>query len=330
MNKVKEQWFLITLFLIPLLAYLNPSIGASGGVLHADVISKFCLALIFFFSGLSFSKQEFLSAFKNYKLAIVIQVMTFVVIPILMFLFSLSVFPWSGMDPSFVLGTLILASVPITTTSCVIFTAMARGDTVASLFNATLSNFIGVFSAPVTIGLFLGLSAQVIAFNPLPIIEQLFLIIILPIVLGQVTHYSLSRWFPVNTEVFFANIGKFLLLFMIYAAFCDSFMAMGQHHSPWTQLSLLTGWMVGVYCLFAFLAYVSGRFREFAEPQRKTLMFTIPQKTIVVGLPLNMALLEHAQFPAEIQPAFLLLPLLIYNNVQWVGSALLVRWFNHR
>lgn len=325
---VRKQWFLFTLLLIPLLAYWNPSIGASGGILYADVITKMCMALIFYFSGLSFSKMEFFNALTHYRLAIVIQVLCFVIVPLIMFTLSLTVFPWTGMNPSFILGTLILASVPMTTTSCVIFTAMARGDTVASLFNATLSNFIGVFSAPITIGLFLGMNANTAAFNPLPIIQQLFYLIILPIILGQLTHLILSRWFPVNTEVLFANLGKGLLLFMIYAASCDIFIAMGKHLTDGTQLVTLMGWMVIVYGLIVALAYLSGKGFGFGEAQRRSLLFTAPQKTIVVGLPLNLALISHAQFTGDIQTGFLLLPLLIYNYVQWIGSALLVRWLN--
>ena len=323
----KEFWFLYSLFLIPAIAYLNPMIGAAGGLLHADVISKFCLAFIFFMSGLSFSKLEFVSAFKNVKLTITIQGLCFIAIPLLMFLLSQTLFKWSGMNPSFLLGTLILASVPITTTSCVIFTAMARGDTVASLFNATLSNFIGVFTAPITIGFFLGLSAQTVTFNPLPIIEQLFLIIILPTLAGQLANYFFRQWLPLNTEVFFANVSKVLLLFMIYAAFCDSFVAIGHLNSPWAQVILLICWMFFVHLLFVSLSMLLGRLFRFADPQRKSLIFTAPQKTIVVGLPLNLAILQFAKFPpGEIQPSFLLLPLLVYNNIQWVVSALLVRY----
>lgn len=325
----KELWFLYSLFLIPVIAYLNPSIGAAGGLLHSEIYSKFFLAVIFFMSGLSFSKVEFMSALKNVKLTIVIQTLCFIVIPLLMFLLSHTLFKWSGMNPSFLLGTLILASVPITTTSCVIFTAMARGDTVASLFNATLSNFIGVFTAPITIGFFLGLSSQSISFNPLPIIEQLFLIIILPTITGQLANHFFRHWLPPNTEVFFANLSKVLLLFIIYSAFCDSFTAIGHLDSPWAQLILLIFWMIFSNLLFVALSAVLGRLLQFSEAQRKSLIFTAPQKTIVVGLPLNLAILQFATFPnGEIQPSFLLLPLLIYNNLQWVVSALLIRYFN--
>lgn len=328
MKKILNQWFLIALFLTPLIAYLFPQIGASGGILHADILTKISMALIFFFSGLSFSRQEFISAFKNYKLAIVIQFLCFVAIPLIMFALSHSLFPWSGLNPSFTLGTLILASVPMTTTSCVIFTAMARGDTVASLFNATLSNFIGVFSAPITIGLFLGLKADSFTFDPIPVIINLFSLIILPILAGQLINFLMSRWFPVNTEVFFAKLSKGLLLFMIYAAFCDSFIAFRQQQTPWMQLGLLTLWMAIVYWLFILLAYFTGKNLDISEAQRRTLFFTAPQKTIVVGLPLNMALIQHAHFSSEIVAAFLLMPLLIYNMVQWVSSVWLVKWLN--
>ena len=51
--KLKLDWFLLSMAATVLLAWAAPDPGSSGGWLHADILTKIGVALIFFCTGCS-------------------------------------------------------------------------------------------------------------------------------------------------------------------------------------------------------------------------------------------------------------------------------------
>lgn len=322
MQQRKALGFTIALFILPLLAWLKPEIGASYGFIHAELINQICVMLIFFLNGLSLNPLSVLQSAKNFKLNLLIQLFCFSLIPYLIFLASRTVFPLSGLYHPFIVGAIIMSTIPITTTSCVIFTAQVKGDDKAALFNAILSNFVGVFTAPIALTFLLGLNGFSINFEPWSIMLKLLILTIIPLVLGQFLGPLIKSWFNQNS---YLRASEVLLLFIVYSAFCDSFQQIKHLESPAEQISLLILWMGFFHLAFLGLAYLAGKIFRFPSDQRKTILFTAPQKTVAVGIPLNLAIIASAALPnMQAEAAFYMLPLLIYNNIQWLTAGLLV------
>ena len=53
-----KDWFLIGMITCVLLATFFPNIGRSGGTIHAEKLSDWGIALIFFFHGLGISRKN--------------------------------------------------------------------------------------------------------------------------------------------------------------------------------------------------------------------------------------------------------------------------------
>lgn len=330
--RLSERWFVIGLFVVPLLAWIWPQPGAHGGFLRTDILNQVAVALIFLMSGMCFKREEIIFAAKRWRLNLVILGGSFLLFPLVVYIMSKTLFPTIGLYPPFIIGTLILSCVPITTSTCVILTRIARGDDSTALFNSVVSNFMGAFLAPFLLSYLLNFNGYSLHINPWPIVWQLCYLTVIPMVMGQLICPPLSSWMHSrgNHCPNFHHISEALLLFIIYAAFCNSFIESKNLESPWEQASKLTLAMVILHSVFLVISYLAGLF-GFSIAERKAMMFTISQKTVAVGIPLNMAIIASLGL-ADDEPslAFYSLPLLVYNNVQWVAAGLLLyflmRW----
>ncbi len=309
-----EILFLILLLLMPFLAWLKPEWGA-----HADILNQLCVAAIFFISGVCFKPEVILRAAQNFKLNVAIQFFCFALIPYVIFLASHLLFPFAGLYPPFITGSLIMSCLPITISSCVLFTSLVNGDEKAALFNAILSNFVGVFTAPIALSYLMGFSGATLDIHPLSLIFNLSLIVLLPLILGHIAAPFCVHWLNNKERTAYQMISELFLLFIIYSAFCNSILDLYELQFPWEQIVHLAFWMLLFHLSFLFLAYLMGYLFKFPEDQRKTILFTAPQKTVAIGIPLNLAIVSSAS-----QAGLYMLPLLIYNNIQWLMAGLLV------
>ena len=118
-------------------------------------------------------------------------------------------------------GLLFLSVLPTTILSSTVFTANSNGDAAAALFSATFSNLIGVLATPFwCLALF---STANSAFPPVgSLIAKIALYILLPIAVGQILR-QWKRLQPFAQSRLLKRLNNGLILFIIYAAFCDSF-----------------------------------------------------------------------------------------------------------
>lgn len=137
----RSNGFVLGLLLAVGLAFLLPAPGGRDGVLHADLVNNFGIALILFIQGLSLAMEKMKSGAGNWRLHLVVQAFTFVIFPLAGLLFHLLV-PWLwASEPAPIRdGFLYLCLLPSTISTSVVLTAVARGNTAAALFNAAFSN----------------------------------------------------------------------------------------------------------------------------------------------------------------------------------------------
>jgi len=104
---------------------------------------------------------------------------------------SLLLGPWLGLYGAELLalpagaltGLVVMATVPPTLSSCIVLTQLVGGYAIWALMLSLLLNLVGVFSMPFVLALVLPGSGD-IGIDPLPLLRQLSLMVLLPFLLG--------------------------------------------------------------------------------------------------------------------------------------------------
>lgn len=300
-----------------LLAWIVPEAGATGGWLRSEVTTRIGVALIFLFQGLVLPTAALRQGASRWQLHLLIQGFTFVLFPLLGIALDLVI--GSRLPPDLRLGFLFLCVLPSTVSTSVVLTGLAGGNTVGAIFNAALSNVIGVVITPLWVAWLMKAGGQGRELGG--VVKEIVLLLLLPLVVGQLFRWKLSGWADRNKKRL-GNASSGLILFLVFAAFCNSVQA-----RFWTGLGsgLLLGTALGVVLIFALaMVLVEGLSRATGldRGDRIAASFCAPQKTIASGIPLAKAI-----FGAHPGLGLILLPILLYHPLQLIVCGVLAdRW----
>jgi sodium/bile acid cotransporter 7 len=145
----KSNWLVLGEVVVIVIAKLWPKLGCTGGPLKPEFfISKLGVFLIFFLNGMAISMKKDESDKTNTigKTNMLIQTFNIIFIPLVTKLLA-TLYP----NPSFRDGFLVLSVIPTTINICVAQTLAAGGNMPMVIFNAILSNLMGVFLTPVLV-----------------------------------------------------------------------------------------------------------------------------------------------------------------------------------
>lgn len=312
---IKSNLFLIGLAGVAILAWLEPDAGAQGGAFRSEFTRQAAVCLIFFVQGLALPTEDFRKGLGQMKLHGFVQGWNYLGFPLLA-LGLLALFG-EALRPEIRFGFLYLAILPTTISSSVFFTAAAKGNVAGSVFNASVSNLLGVLLTPAAAALLL--FSKVEGTTALaPMFWKLCRLIVLPTVVGQMLRPfaclpSVKPWFPKITTA--------SIFFIMYCAFCD-----GVKNAAWAQL----GWgavgealalALAALMLGAGLIWWSSGWLQFDRPSRMAAFFCASQKSLATGVPM-----AHSIFPAESidglpEISVIVLPLLCYHPLQLAMAA---------
>lgn len=124
----------------------------------------------------------------NVKLHVFTQFVNFLIIPFIAFMLGKYFFPT---QPILFLGLLLIALLP-TSGMTISWTGFAKGNITAAVIMTVLGLFLGAIFAPFYIKFLLGTAVEIPILN---IFKQIFYIIFLPMMLGQITRWFLIRKF---------------------------------------------------------------------------------------------------------------------------------------
>jgi sodium/bile acid cotransporter 7 len=315
--KGRFDWFLLGMLAAALLAWLAPDAGARGGFLHAEVLNKLGVALIFFLHGLALSFAALRQGTLHWRLHLVVQLCTFMVCPLL----GLGALALLGgrIDPSLSIGLVYLCALPSTVSSSVALTAAARGNVPAAVFNATLSSVIGVFLTPLWVGLVLGASGASLPLGH--VVLDLVCWLLAPLALGQLLRPIGGAWASRNKPKINV-VDRLTILLLVYTSFCDSVKSgvwLGSGVGTLVTSALFSVALLGVLLV---TSNAIARRMGFALEDRIVAVFCGSKKTLASGVP--MARLIFATHPGL---SLILLPLMIYHPLQLVVCGWLARRF---
>jgi len=312
--------FFFLLISVVFLAWMFPFYGTSKGPLPLSTITKYGVAIIFFFYGLGLSPERLKAGLTNWRLHILIQATTFIIFPIFVLSFSFLL-----NDPEYKLiwlGTFYLAALPSTVSSSVVMVSIAGGNLSAAIFNASISSIIGIFVTPLWMSFFIKETGSAAELSD--IILNLCIQILLPVIAGILLH---SFWgkFVEHHKKKLRFFDQSIILLIVYTAFCESLAGnMFQDHSLMEILAL--GGIMLLFFLFMFiLMYALATFFKFNREDRITILFCGSKKSLVQG-----AVMGRVLFPNPVTFGIILLPLMLYHALQLIaGSAIAHRMATH-
>ena len=323
MSWVRNNGFVLALLLAVVLAFLFPAPGGQGGALHAEFVNNFGIALILFLQGLSLSLEKVKSGAGHWRLHLVVQTFTFIVFPLVGLLFQV-VAPWLWpSEPEPIRnGFLYLCVLPSTISTSVVLTAAARGNTAAALFNAALSNILGVILTPVLVGLLMRKTGQSASIGPL--LLKIMMLTLIPFFAGMSLRPVMLRWVEAYRP-WVARISNTVIVFIVYSAFCDSVQSrIWERHGLVTTL-LLFLFVVALFAGMSLLIYLTCRLLGLNREDLIAAYFCSVKKTLAMGVPLAMLI-----FGKRSDLSLILLPIMFYHPLQLFVNGLLANYWSAR
>lgn len=320
MNWLRANSFLLGLLAAPALAFVLPEPAARGGWLHPELLTNAGVALILFLQGWSLPFEKVREGAANWRLHAVVQAFTFGVFPLVgLGLDALLPALWPAAPAAIRDGFLYLCVLPSTVSSSVVFTAVARGNTAGALFNAACSNVLGVLLTPVLVQLLMRTTGQTAPLGPL--LLKITALTLAPFALGALARTRAAAWIDTR-KAWVARLSNGTILFMVYAAFCDSVQdQVWQRHGAGVTVKAFA-LALGLFAFMSVLIGASCRALRLGREDFIAGYFCAVKKTLAMGVPLAVLI-----FGARADLSLVLLPIMFYHPIQLlVNGVLASRW----
>jgi len=311
---IAANYFLFGIVVSFALAALAPEIGSKNGALPIGLLQTVGIAAIFFFQGASLPFEELKRSVSEWKLHLCVQTTTFLFFPLLI-LTGLTLTASFFIQPDLRLGFLYLSFLPTTIASAIALTATSGGNVSGALFNTTISNVCGVFLVPILCLVLMEIDGTQTQIEIGPVLIGILIKIILPLFIGQACRRFLRNWTG-RHKIGIRRFNNGVILFLLYAAFCDSFI-----RNIWSSVepSTLTGTILGVLFILGGATYYVWTLSGLIGLDRKSRVAALmcgSQKTLAVGLPLSVMIFGSPNSSVEL--SLLIVPLLLYHPAQLI------------
>src|SRR5215471_7208033 len=313
--------FIIALLCSVALAFLCPSPGAKGGWMHPELLNDAGVALILFVQGLAMAVERMMAGASNWRLHLIVQSFTFLLFPIVGLAFhEITHILWPSEPSALRDGFLYLCVLPSTVSTSVVLTTVARGNTPGAIFNAALSNILGVMLTPLLVRLLMQANGQVGSFGPL--LLKINLLTLVPFIVGMACRMVLRQWADQNRRLL-NLLSNGVILFIVYTAFCDSV-----EGRVWEKYGIgLTLQVLGsVVILFTTISLLVLGVSSLVQLSREDFiagLFCSVKKTLAMGVPLAQLI-----FGAHANLGLILLPIMFYHPFQLFVCGLLANRFS--
>ncbi|MCA9192450.1 MAG: bile acid:sodium symporter family protein [Planctomycetales bacterium] len=212
-------------------------------------------------------------------------------------------------------GLVVAATVPCTLASAAVWTRKAGGDDTVAIFVTLITNLSCAFITPLWLVFLLGQEVQM-KFGPM--VANLALLVVLPIVIGQLLRF----WNRIST---FAHQHRnslsvacqlgILSMVLLGSIQMGHNMVTGVTSTPWTSVLLVVGLASIAHLLALGCGWYASHICGIQRPQQIAVALGSSQKTLMIGLKL------------AIDCGVSILPMIIYHVSQLLLDAILVeRW----
>lgn len=318
MNYLKRlgiDGFLIAIIVAIIVAYIFPKPGIIEEPVSLEEIAGYGLSLVFFFYGLKLNFTKLKSELSNWRMHIIVQLVTFLLFPVI----ALALKPFFSPEYKMLwLGIFYLCALPSTVSSSVVMVSIAGGNLPAAIFNASISTLAGIFITPLWILPLLDQEPGA-SVDSNAIVIKLSLQVLAPVITGILLH-PFGHRFAERNKNRLRLFDQTVIILIIYAAFCHSFYNNAFAEFSWWLLILLA---IGMSVLFFFVYYLIGiicRKLGFNLADRITVLFCGSKKSLVHGTVMSKVL-----FTGSLPISVLLLPIMIYHALQLVFVSIIAQ-----
>ena len=274
--------------------------------------SDVAIALLFFLQGGRLSRSAVLAGILHWRLHLIILGATFVAFPLL----GLAMYPLSGtvLAPSLYVGLVFLCTLPSTVQASVVFTSIAGGNVAAALCAASLSSILGMVLTPLLVGLLLHAHGE----TSLQGLGSIALLLLLPFLAGQVLQGRTGAWMQRHRRMV-GLIDRGSVLLVVYGALSAATVSGAWSRLPPANFLVLAIVAAALLALMlAGTAFVARRFGLSREDEI-AVVFCGSKKSLVTGIAMANVLFAGASL------GFVVLPLMIFHQIQLVACAALAR-----
>lgn len=318
---LKKHSFTLWLLFGVILAILFPSYGSKGGLLCPGLTTNIGVWLIFFLQGIALPTSELTKGYNPKRLHAFVLLWNYIIFPIIV---GALILPLSDViSDELKIGFWMLAILPTTVSSAVVFSTVSKGNTSNAIFSTVFSNLLSVLFVPTIAITYMSVESNV-SISLSPLILKLFILIIAPLLLGQLIRQKIPE---VSSTI--ANktkgAGNWIIVFIVHCAFAESVSS-----KTLTQLGFISIFKVVlitviILLLVSLLVWWSSIFLNLSKEERISAFFCSSQKSIATGLPLTTSILAFA--PSGMNTASVIIPLMCYHPAQLILAGILSgRW----
>ena len=305
-KKLIPDPLILYLIIALLLAYLLPELSNIEFVgLGLDNIIDIGVLIVFFFYGLKLKWNEVFNDLLNWKLHVRIQLITFLLFPLLGLLF----YPLVILNEEFYvlfLAIFYLCCLPSTVSSSVVMVSLAKGNVTSAIFNASLSGLLGILLTPLWLSLFVKQNGDI---DSSSIFLSLILNVVLPVILGAFLQPFLGKLYEKYKKTL-SNVDKFTIVLIVYTSFSHTFQDNLFGKVGYSNLIItIIGVITLFFIVFYLIQFLNNRFWKFAKSDFITIQFCGTKKSLVHG-----SVMGSVMFGSDI--GVFLLPIMIYHTFQ--------------
>jgi solute carrier family 10 (sodium/bile acid cotransporter), member 7 len=289
--------------------------------MHPDLLNNAGVAFILFLQGLAMAVERMKTGASNWRLHVIVQSFTFLLFPIVGVAFhEITRIIWPSEPSALRDGFLYLCVLPSTVSTSVVLTTVARGNTPGALFNAALSNILGVMFTPLLVRLLMQASGQASSFGPL--LLKITLLTLVPFVVGMGIRPLVRVWVDARRSLL--NIlSNGVILLIVYTAFCDSVEGrIWEHYGIGLTVKVLIG-VVALFTTVSLFVWAASNAARLERDDFIAALFCSVKKTLAMGVPLAQLI-----FGAKGNLGLILLPIMFYHPFQLFICGLLANHFS--
>jgi len=308
--------FVAILGLVLVWAWIDPVTAVSGGPLFTGLFSNFLIVLIFFLQGWRLRPNRMFEVWADgYSLWITQMAILATPIALVLSGWAVGLVSEEKLSP-----LLLLACLPTTISSCVVYAREAGGDGDYALGHATLSNLLAPFLVPLAWFFLIRPSSHFPLADALAqVIPNMLLLVGLPCFFGWWFRKSVTPKPKPLMDWLAANLPLVGIALLAYFSLGQALVIHGRELCQKEAMELL--WPVGGgFLLLSFCSWMlSGLIRR-DRGGRVATFFCLSQKSLALGIPM-VHLLVGANDPELFKWVF---PVILLHVIQLVGGALIM------
>ncbi|XXH04932.1 hypothetical protein Hte_011354 [Hypoxylon texense] len=269
---VWSNWLVLGFGLACVLGYFFPHVAARGGIIRSEYSILYAgIGLIFFINGMQLSPEKLKEHAKNWRLHIIVQGISLILIPVIQLIIVHIVIAAGGVssgtvDASILVGMVVVSCIPTTIASNVVMTRNAGGDEAAAIIEVVIGNVVGSFIAPWLIYGFLPSGGEFESLRPAKadtlgpmyanVMQQLGLSVLVPLVVGQTLRWTVPKQVAWTLKTFYlAQLCSVLLMLVAWSTFSGAFQTGALTTLPKTSVIFNVFLNIAEYILFTAVCY---------------------------------------------------------------------------